>query len=482
MTAAPPPTGAGLRYGEPAGRWVLLATVLGSSLAFLDASIVTIALPQIGRELGATTAGLQWTLNGYVLTLAALVLLAGSLGDRFGRRRVYVIGAVWFAAASLACGLAPNVETLVAARILQGVGGALLTPGSLALIHVCFAPDDRARAIGQWAGFSGIAGVIGPFLGGWLVETFGWRWVFLINLPLAVGVVVVTLRHVPESADETAARRLDVVGAVLCVLGLAGLTYALTAWPERGGADPWVLGSLVGGILAMAAFVLCERWTRAPMLPLRLFRSRALSATQVETFLVYAALAGFGFFVTVTLQVVSGYGPLAAGVASLPITILFLLLSSRAGALGERIGPRLPMGIGPLFCAIGAVMLAGIGPSAPYLTAVLPGVVTLGLGLVLLVAPLTATALDSAPSRLVGVASGVNNAVARSAALVAVAALPLVAGVGRDLTDAAALAPAHRVAMLVCAGMFAAGGVVGLVFIPSSAAEVRESAAERLPG
>lgn len=473
------PAPAGIRYGEAAGRWVLLATVLGSSLAFLDASIVTIALPWIGRELGATTAGLQWTFNGYVLTLSALVLLAGSLGDRFGRRRVYVIGAVWFALASLMCGIAPTTELLIAARILQGVGGALLTPGSLAIIHAAFVPDDRARAIGQWAGFSGIATVIGPFVGGWLVETVGWRWIFLINLPIAVAVVTVTLRHVPESADDAAPRRLDVAGAFLCVLGLAGLSYGLTAWPERGGDDAAVPAALVGGLAAMGMFVVREHRTRAPMMPLRLFRSRALSATQVETFLVYGALAGFGFFVTVTLQVVSGYGPLAAGVATVPITVLFLLLSGRAGALGERIGPRLPMGIGPLVCAVGAAMLTGIGPQAPYLTAVLPGVVVLGVGLVLLVAPLTATALDSAPGRLVGVASGVNNAVARSAALLTVAALPLAAGVGRDLTDAAALAPAHRTAMLLCAGLFAAGGVVGLVFIPSSAAAVRDSAGER---
>jgi EmrB/QacA subfamily drug resistance transporter len=476
---AGPDQGEGIRYGEWAGRWVLLATVLGSSLVFLDATIITIALPMVGRELGAGTAGLQWTVNGYVLTLAALVLLAGSLGDRFGRRKVYVIGAVWFAVASLACGLAPTTEVLVAARILQGVGGALLTPGSLAIIHASFAPDDRARAIGQWAGLAGIATVVGPFIGGWIVENLGWRWVFLINLPISVAVVAVSLRHVPESADEGAPRPPDVAGAVLCVLGLGGLSYGLTAWSERGGSDPFVLTTLAGGLASMAGFALWQHRTSAPMLPLRLFRSRALSATQVETFLVYGALAGFGFFVTVTLQVVSGYGPLAAGVATVPITILFLLLSGRAGALGERIGPRVPMGVGPLACALGSVMLAGIGRDAPYVTAVLPGVIVLGLGLVLLVAPLTATALDSAPERLAGVASGVNNAVARSAALLAVAALPLAAGVGRDLTDAAALAPAHRTAMLICAGLFAAGGVVGLIFIPGSAAQVRESSKQR---
>jgi EmrB/QacA subfamily drug resistance transporter len=460
---------------------VLLATILGSSVAFLDASIVVIALPAIGRELGAGTEGLQWTVNGYTLTLAALILLSGSLGDRFGRRKVFVIGAVWFALASAACGFAPSTGALVAARTLQGIGGALLTPGSLAIIHASFVPDDRARAIGRWAGFTGIAGVVGPFLGGWIIQVAGWRWIFFINLPLAALVVWVTMRRVPESADETASRHLDVRGVALCVVGLAGLTYGLTAWPERGLADAWVLGSLLVGPAALAGFVLSEHLARYPMLPLRLFRSRPFSATQVETFLVYGALAGFGFFLTVTLQVVSGYSPLAAGIAGLPITILFLLFSSQAGALGERLGPRLPMGVGPLIAAVGALLLSRVGPHAPYLTAVFPGVLVLGIGLVLLVAPLTATALGSAPDRLAGLASGVNNAVARSAALLAVAALPLVAGVGRDLTDPAALAPAHQVAMLACVALLVAGGVIGLVFIPSSAAEVRAGASERAP-
>ncbi len=479
MTA--PSTDPGVRWGTPAGRWVLLATVLGSSLAFLDASIVVIALPAIGSDLGAGTEGLQWTVNGYTLTLAALILVSGSLGDRLGRRRVFVIGAIWFALASAVCGLAPSTGTLVAARTLQGIGGALLTPGSLAIIHSSFAPEDRARAIGRWAGFTGIAGVIGPFLGGWIIEVAGWRWIFFINLPLAALVVWVTMRHVPESADETAARRLDVNGVALCVLGLAGLTYGLTAWPARGLTDPGVLGSLLVGLGALVGLVLWERRARNPMLPLRLFRSRAFSATQVETFLVYAALAGFGFFLTVTLQVVSGYSPIAAGLAGLPITILFLLFSSRAGALGELLGPRLPMGVGPLIAAVGALLLSRVGPDAPYLTAVFPGVVVLGVGLVLLVAPLTATALGSAPDHLAGTASGINNAVARSAALLAVAALPLAAGVGSDLGDAAALAPAHEIAMLTCAGLLVAGGAIGLLFIPASAAEVRESATGATP-
>lgn len=473
MTDDAAPASPSVRYGTPAGRWILLATVLGSGIAFIDSTVVNIALPHIGQDLGASTAGLQWVVNGYVLTLAALILLAGSLGDRFGRRRVFLIGVVWFAVASLACGLAPTTGVLVAARLLQGVGAALLTPGSLAIIQASFHPDDRPRAIGAWAGLGGIAGVAGPLLGGWIVEVASWRWIFLINLPLAAVIVAVALRHVPESADDDAAPHLDVLGSVLGAVGLAGVTFGLTAWPERGPGDPLVVVPLAVGLLAMAAFVLVEARSRHPMLPLGLFRAPAFSATQVETFLVYAALAGFSFFVTVTLQVVSGYSPLAAGMAALPVTLLLIAFSSRAGALGARIGPRIPMGVGPLVCAVGAVLLAGIGPDAPYLTAVFPGVVIVGVGLVLLVAPLTSTALASAPDRLAGIASGVNNAVARAAALLAIAVLPLVAGVGTDLTDAAALAPAHRVAMLVCAGMLAAGGVVGLAFIPSSVDQVR---------
>lgn len=455
-----------LRYGTAAARWVLLATILGSAMAFLDSTVVTIAIPHIGRDLGASTAGLQWTVNGYVLTLASFILVAGSLADRFGRRRVFVIGAVWFAVASLACGLAPTTGVLVAARLVQGMGAALLTPGSLAILQASFHPDDRPRAIGAWAGLGGIAGVIGPFLGGWILEVATWRWLFLINLPLAALVVAVALRRVPETADDDAAPHLDLAGSALGAVGLAGLTYGLTAWPERGPGDAVVVTALVVGVAGMAGFVASQARGRQPMLPLLLFRSRTFSATQVETFCVYAALAGFSFFVTVTLQVVSGYSALAAGLAALPVTLLLIAFSSRAGALGARIGPRLPMGVGPLVCAAGAVLLAGIGPDAPYATAVLPGVLLVGVGLVLLVAPLTATALASAPDRLAGVASGVNNAVARAAALFAVAVLPLVAGVGTDLTNAAALEPAHRVAMLSCAGLLAVGGAVGLTFIP----------------
>lgn len=468
---------AGLVLGTTAGRGTLLATVLGSGLVFLDATVVGIALPNIARELGATTAGLQWTVNGYALTLAALLLLGGSLGDRFGRRRVFIIGTIGFAAASMLCAVAPTVGALIAARALQGIGGALLTPGSLAILQATFTEQDRARAIGAWSGLSGAAGAIAPFLGGWIVGQFGWRWVFGINLPLAALVVVVALRWVPESGDPEASPHLDVVGTALAALGLGALTWSLTAWSEQGSLDGAVgiVGAL--GLLALVGFVLAEARSRHPALPLRLFRWRPFAAVNLATLLVYAALSGVFFFIPITLQVVTGWSPLAAGVASLPVTLLMLLLSARGGALGSRIGPRIPMTVGPLLAGAGAVLLAGIGPDSAYVTGVLPGVVALGLGLVLTVAPLTATALSAAPDHLAGVASATNNAVARVAGLMAVAVLPLVAGVGAGLSDPEVLADAHPVAMLTCAGLMAGGALVSVIAIPGSMAAVRPSPA-----
>jgi EmrB/QacA subfamily drug resistance transporter len=476
--------GAGLRYGQPAGRWVLLATVLGSGMAFLDATVVSIALPAIGRDLDAGAADLQWVVNGYTLTLAAFILLGGSLGDRFGRRRVFLAGVVCFAGASALCGLAPNVGTLVFARAVQGVGGALLTPGSLAILQSSFAPDERGRAIGAWSGLAGVAGAIGPLVGGWLVEVANWRLVFLINLPLALAVLLVTLRHVPESADPQAVRRIDAAGTALGALGLGGLTYGLTAWSSAGPSDPGVVLALALGVAALVAFVVTERRSSAPMLPLDLFRARVFSAVNIVTFLVYAALGGVFFFLVVQLQVVARFPPLEAGLALIPVTLLMLLLSARVGSLANRIGPRLPMTTGPLVCAPALVGLSRIGAGASYVPDVLPWVTVLGLGLSLTVAPLTATALAAAEDRHAGLASGVNNAVARTAGLLAVAVLPLVSGVGESLTDPATLDPAYRTAMLVCAALMGLGGVLAFVTIPSSYDEVRPAApivAERSP-
>jgi EmrB/QacA subfamily drug resistance transporter len=455
-----------VRYGTASGRWVLLATILGSGLAGVDATVVNIALPSIGQDFGVGFGTLQWTITAYTLTLASLILLGGALGDEYGRRRVFVIGVVWFALASLLCGLAPSAGLLVAARALQGVGAALLTPGSLAMIQASFAPQDRARAIGAWSGLGGVATAIGPFLGGWLILVASWRWVFLINLPLAVVVVVVSQRHVPETRDPTSAGRIDLLGAVLAVLGLAGVTYAIIELPARGAGSPAVVTAAVVGVLAMVAFVVAEARLPHPMLPLAIFRSRQFSAANAVTLLVYGAFGGIFFLLAVQLQVVSGFSPIGAGIALLPITIVMLLLSARAGQLAQRIGPRLPMTLGPLVCALGVLMMLRIGIDANYLTDVLPAVTVFALGLSLLVAPLTATVLAAVDARHAGIASGVNNAVARAAGLVAVAALPVLAGItGDDYQSPTAFDDGFRIALLIAAGLLVAGAALSLATI-----------------
>jgi EmrB/QacA subfamily drug resistance transporter len=424
-----------LRLNSGPGRWVLAATVLGSSMAFLDSTVVNVALPTIGRQLHASLGDLQWVVTAYLLSLAGLILLGGSLGDRMGRRRIFLIGVIWFALASLLSGAAPNIYVLIFARVVQGVGGALLTPGSLAIIQASFAADDRPRAIGAWSGLGGIASAIGPLFGGWLVQTAGWRWVFLLNLPIAVAVVVITSRHVPETRDPSSTGKFDIAGAVLAALALAGLTYALIEAPEK--ASP--VGVIAAGALGVGAavwFFLIERGrTRSParvepMLPLDIFSSRQFSAINIITFLVYGAFSGVLFLLVLQLQVVSGFSPIGAGSSLLPVTLLMLVLSPRSGALAQRVGPRWLMTGGLTLCAIGLALMSRIGPHASYVGDVLPAVLVYGLGLAGVVAPLTATVLASADVKHAGVASGVNNAVARAAGLVAVAALPAAVGLG----------------------------------------------------
>lgn len=447
----------------------MAATVLGSSLAMLDGTVVNVALPRIGEDLGAEVAGLQWVLSGYTLTLASLILFGGALGDRVGRRRVFVWGTVWFAGASALCALAPNVTILVAARLLQGVGAALLTPGSLAIISASFDEEDQGAAIGLWSGLGGVAAAVGPLLGGWLVEVAGWRSVFLINLPLAVAVVWVSARHVPETRDPHPPERLDVLGSALAALALGALTYGLI---ER------AVWAVIAGLVLMAAFVVVERRSRYALVPGSLFASRVFVAANLVTLAVYAALGGVFFLLLLQLQIVSGYSPLAAGVASLPITILMLLLSSRAGRWAQIHGPRIPMTVGPLLGAGGLLLMLRIGPDASYPTQVLPAVLVFGLGLSALVAPLTAAVLGSVSSDQAGIASGVNNAVARTSQLLAVAALPALAGIGADaLADPAAFASGFRVAMLICSGLLLIGAVLSAVMIPRKAA-AEETAGE----
>ncbi|OZD68163.1 MFS transporter [Rhodococcus sp. 06-1460-1B] len=442
------------------GRWIVAATVLGSSLAMLDATVVNIALPAIGRDLGSGVTGLQWTLSGYTLALASLILLGGSLGDRLGRRRVFVWGTVWFTAASVLCGLAPSIEVLIAARLLQGIGAALLTPGSLALISASIRSDDRGAAIGLWSGLGGVASAIGPLLGGWLVDAVGWRAVFLINVPLAVVVVWVAMKHVPESRDPHAAGRLDVPGAVTVAAALGLLTYGLI--------ESHVL-ALALGIVAVGLFVVIERRTHDPLVPPSLFASRVFLAANLVTFAVYAALGGVFFLLVLQLQFAVGFSPVAAGLATIPITVLMLVLSARAGRLAGRIGPRIPMTVGPLLSAAGLLLMLRIGPGSTYVADVLPAVVVFGLGLSALVAPLTGAVLSAAPDDRAGIASGVNNAVARTSQLLAVAALPALAGIaGSDYSAPQVFSAGFHSAMLMCAGLLVLGAVIAAALIKST--------------
>jgi EmrB/QacA subfamily drug resistance transporter len=453
-----------IRMGTARGRWILLTTVLGSGLALLDSTVVNIALERVGDEFQASFAALQWTINAYTLTLAGLILLGGSLGDRFGRRRVFLIGVVWFAVASALCGLAPSIEFLVAGRALQGVGGALLTPGSLALISASFHGSDRAAAIGAWSGLGGVAAAVGPFLGGWLVE-WSWRAVFLINLPFAAVVVAVALRHVPESRDPNAATHLDIPGTVLVVTGLGAITWALTA---AGEADSGTAATVVGavGVVALIGFVIVERRSRSPLVPGDLFANPRFTGTNVITLLVYSALGVLFLMLVLQLQVVGRFSPLAAGTALLPITALMLLLSARMGRLAQRIGPRIPMTVGLILAAIGMLLLRRVGVEASYAFEVLPAVVVFGLGLAATVAPLTATVLDSAADRHVGIASGVNNAIARAAGLLAVAFIPAVAGIsGQDYNDPVAFDAGFRTAMLIAAGLLLGGAILSAILL-----------------
>jgi EmrB/QacA subfamily drug resistance transporter len=464
-----------IRFSSSSGRWVLAVTILGSGIAFLEATVVNVALPEIGKDLDADVAGLQWVINGYLLTLAALILLGGSLGDHFGRRRIFNIGVIWFTTASALCALAPSTEVLVAARIIQGVGGALLTPGSLAIIEATFHPDDRARAIGAWSALGGIAAAVGPLLGGYLIDAVSWRAIFLINLPLGAFVVYEAQRRVPETRDPTSTGPIDIPGSLLATIGLAGITFALIQAPDRGMISPAVLTALVLGVGGLVLFLGTEHRRRQPMLPLEIFSSRQFTSANLVTFVVYAALGGVFFLLIVFLQVSLGYSAIAAGAASLPITALMLLLSARAGALAQRIGPRRPLTVGPLMISIALLLMRRIDIGDGYVEAVLPAVIVFGLGLTLVVAPITATVLAAADPDHAGIASGVNNAVARTAQLAAVAVLPLVAGLsGSDYSNPFAMADGFDKAMLAAAILSAAGGILAWFTISDDVLEQAE--------
>ena len=466
-----------LAYASVRGKWVLTAPVLGSGLAQLDGTVVNVALPRIGEDLGGGLTSLQWTLNAYTLALSGLLLLGGSLGDRMGRRRIFMIGVLWFTAASAGCALAPGTGVLIGMRALQGAGAALLTPGSLAILQASFRKQDRSTAVGAWSGLGGVATAIGPVVGGLLVAVapWGWRLVFLINIPIAAVVIALSRRYIPESRDELATGPLDLSGAILASFGLGGLIYGLTEGPANGWSTINI-SITAAGIALLIAFVLLEGRKPDPLLPLDLFRVRQFTASNLVTFAVYAALAGGLFLLPVQLQLVSGFSPVAAGAATLPITVMMLLLSARMGRLSARIGPRIPMTLGPIVAGSAMVWLTGVGAGSTYLGDVLAPMLLFGLGLSITVAPLTSTVLSAAPDHQAGIASAINNDVARVAGLLAVAVLPALAGLSpAAYADPVVLSAGFQRAVVIAGILCAAGGLLALATIRSPSPSPGES-------
>src|SRR5579863_8951629 len=455
-----------LRYRSAQGHWVVAAMVLGSSVAGIDSTVVAVALPAIGRNLHASFQALQWTVTSYTLTLAALILLAGSLSDRWGRRRVFLVGLAWFTTASVLCAAAPGIGWLIAARAVQGVGGALMTPASLAIIEAAFQPGDRTRAIGTWAGFSGVSSATAPFLGGWLLEAGSWRAIFLINVPVAAVTAWTTLRHVPESRGTPRSGRADWPGALAGAAALASITYAIIVLPRGGVTSPGFVTAAVLAVLSSATFAVTERRARHPMLPPAIFRPAQFRAANALTFVINGALGGFAFVFIPALEVVAGYSPVVAGSALVPVTAVTLLLSGTSGRLAQRIGPRPQIVAGCLVCGVAAALAVRIGTDAGYWTAVFPVAVLFGLGLASLLPPLTATAMNSAPDSQAGLASGVNNAVARVAGLLWIAALPPITGLtGAAYTDPVQFQSSFAQISWICAAAFACAAVLSAIFI-----------------
>ncbi len=438
-----------------------MACILGSTIVFVDSTVVNVALPAIKRDLGGGLVLQEWVVDAYLLTLGSLILVGGSLADLFGEKRVFSIGVASFGVTSVACAVSTSGTVLILARGLQGIAGALLTPAALATITFVFSGEERGAAIGTWTSLTGIAFVIGRLVGGWLVSGASWRSIFFINPPF-VAVTLTLIQVALPSRDRTEARaRVDVIGGALCMLGLAGPVFSLIELPKRGFSDPLILATLFGGIALLAAFIAWERRAPSPMLPPRLFRLRNFAFANIETFAVYAALSTMGFFLVLFLQQLAGYSPLRSGLATVPITVVMFVLSPRVGRLSMRFGPRLFMGVGPLVAAGSLVWMRQLTPGFDYWTSLLPPVLVFGVGLSLIVAPLTSTVLADAGERDAGIASGVNNAVARVAALLGIAVVgAAIAGSGNRLD-----LPGYRLAMEITAGLLAAGGLIGLAGI-----------------